>query len=406
MNRPILLATDGTPVTAGAVRVARSLQERDGNPVEVVAAVRPFPVLDTGFLATVPETEIYQSRQEGLSRAVRSLLADVVGPDRGWPVEVHVGIPSAIVARRAADLDAGLVLVGPGRHGAMERLLTGDTTLQIMRLAGCPVLTVPQDADRLPRTAVVGADFTHFSARALADVLTLVGSPATIHLVHVIAGLEFVPAVPDEWWHQYQQDVESRLFAASEGVRLPPSIEVHRHVREGSPARELLSVAEEVRADVVAVGSHGHSFLDRLVMGSVSTGVVRAATVAVIESPPGPAPEPEPETRQSASRPEWVRLLGDFTDRNAGRRTVLEMDHPELGAQQSGRDLPLRGVDYDPRSGRIEIMLGKEGSVDGHLTHSLTGAVAVEVLEDADGRDDALRVGLERGQVLLRILRD
>lgn len=99
----------------------------------------------------------------------------------------------------------------------------------------------------------------------------------------------------------------------------------------------------------------------------------------------------------------WAAELSEFTHRNAGRHTILEEDGVELGAQQAERDLPLRGVAFDPKDGRIEIMLGDQSSVE-HLTRTVEGASEVGILRDDEGRDRALRIGHDDGQTLLRFV--
>ena len=58
-------------------------------------------------------------------------------------------------------------------------------------------------------------------------------------------------------------------------------------------------------------------------------------------------------------------------------------------------------MDYDPKRDRIDIMLGDLGTVDRHLTHSLPAPRAVEIIKGEGDRDEALRIELEEGQVLL-----
>ncbi|MCI0433077.1 MAG: DUF5335 domain-containing protein [Gemmatimonadetes bacterium] len=100
----------------------------------------------------------------------------------------------------------------------------------------------------------------------------------------------------------------------------------------------------------------------------------------------------------------WASELQTFTNRNAGRRTVLEIDRRDLGAQREESDYPLKGIAFDARDRRVQIMLGEEGSFDMHLTHSVTDASRIDVLRAPDGRDAALRIVHDGGQTLLRFL--
>lgn len=99
----------------------------------------------------------------------------------------------------------------------------------------------------------------------------------------------------------------------------------------------------------------------------------------------------------------WVRLLHEFTQRNAGRRARLELDDPELGAQWQEVDYPLLGVAYDRRDERVEIMVGFMGDTDQRLTHSITDVSELEVLGSASGRGEVLRIGHGGVQTLLRL---
>jgi hypothetical protein len=101
---------------------------------------------------------------------------------------------------------------------------------------------------------------------------------------------------------------------------------------------------------------------------------------------------------------DWQHRLQTFTERNAGRRTLLEVDGPDIGAQPAEHDYPLRGVAFDPRDGRISIMLGPQADVEHHLTHSIEDPESVDVMTDEAGRDRALRVRHGDGQTLLRLL--
>ena len=50
----------------------------------------------------------------------------------------------------------------------------------------------------------------------------------------------------------------------------------------GSPAREIVRLAEEISADLVVMGTHGHGGFDRLVIGSVTEKVLRTTRIPVL----------------------------------------------------------------------------------------------------------------------------
>ena len=101
-------------------------------------------------------------------------------------------------------------------------------------------------------------------------------------------------------------------------------------------------------------------------------------------------------------RAEWPEALREFSRRNAGRSTHLEIDDPELGAQWQELALHFRGVAYEPRFRRVEIMFS-DGEAMAHLTHSIEGVCDVAVLPGADGRDRTLCIAHAGGQALLTL---
>ncbi|HEX6912783.1 MAG TPA: DUF5335 family protein [Longimicrobium sp.] len=100
----------------------------------------------------------------------------------------------------------------------------------------------------------------------------------------------------------------------------------------------------------------------------------------------------------------WARILDDFTRRNGGRRTHMEVDDPEIGAQVQETDYRLFGVAYDSRDGCVEVMTGDYGTTEGHVTHTIAHVTDVWVLTDGGGRDEALCIAHGRGQTLLRLI--
>jgi nucleotide-binding universal stress UspA family protein len=108
---------------------------------------------------------------------------------------------------------------------------------------------------------------------------------ATLHALYVAntASLSDLPA--DAGW----ENVTDAL--RREGEEAIATIEDHTHnrdvavqsaVREGSPATEIMDHAEQEGCDIVVMGTHGRSGVDRLLLGSVAERVVRSSSVPVL----------------------------------------------------------------------------------------------------------------------------
>jgi nucleotide-binding universal stress UspA family protein len=57
----------------------------------------------------------------------------------------------------------------------------------------------------------------------------------------------------------------------------------------GRPAREIVKIARQRRADLIVMGSHGLRGVRKLMLGSVTEEVLRTAAVPVLVVPPGAA---------------------------------------------------------------------------------------------------------------------
>lgn len=64
-------------------------------------------------------------------------------------------------------------------------------------------------------------------------------------------------------------------------------VRVETRLAEGDAADEILRLAEELPCDLIVMGTHGRSGLDRLLMGSVAESVLRRAgcPVLTVKSP-------------------------------------------------------------------------------------------------------------------------
>lgn len=78
-----------------------------------------------------------------------------------------------------------------------------------------------------------------------------------------------------EWIVQERLNI-ARMALEGQGLR------VLTHVRYGSPARQILEVAEEERVNLIILGAQGKTLGQELLLGSVAYEVVRGATTPVL----------------------------------------------------------------------------------------------------------------------------
>lgn len=291
MERPILIASDGSPGSEGALRVGLAVAQLHGVPAEVISVLRPQnPVV---YGEPVAVSEAYSTLQAARAEELRKSLTErieEIAPSVGGKVAIEVGSPARVVADHARRRNAGLIVVGTGPRGGVERWLRSETSVKIAQLATVPVLLVPESTRELPASALVAVDFSEYSLQAARAVLPILKESGRIFLVHVAWAPHEAESLPSlgEYWKTYAEGATARLEKLAAELRHPASRQVETHVLtgEGEPARELVVCAERFNVDLVAAGSHGHGFFSRVLMGSVSTRLIRGASRAVLVAPP------------------------------------------------------------------------------------------------------------------------
>jgi nucleotide-binding universal stress UspA family protein len=87
------------------------------------------------------------------------------------------------------------------------------------------------------------------------------------------------PVTEEETGARRVVDEETLAALAQEGERR--GIRVHRKIREGNPVQILLDAASQTQADLIVVGTRGLRGTAKILLGSVSSGVVAGAKAPV-----------------------------------------------------------------------------------------------------------------------------
>jgi nucleotide-binding universal stress UspA family protein len=144
-------------------------------------------------------------------------------------------------------------------------------------------------------------DFSEHSAYAFRLACSLARDhEARLIVLHVVAtlGPELVPVGPGEAQLQpeaYQQG----LWRELRGIQsADPAVVVEHHLAEGDAVAEILRFARETDCDMIVLGTHGRTGLERLLMGSVAEQIVRKAACPVL-TVKSPRPRDDPGTARS-----------------------------------------------------------------------------------------------------------
>jgi len=280
----ILLAHDGSPGSLAPARWARGMME-EGAEVEVVTVAEMPMEYRTGYPGPLPSRETERPRVAEQLRRVRRALRRA-GFSAPPPIQLATSTPARVIAGQAAESHAALVLVGLSRKSRVSRIFGDEVPVQVAQLSPVPVLAVPADRRWPPRRGAVAVDFSPESLEAVGFAARLLGDEGELRVVHVLppAWRDLVPPEVRERIDEVVGRLEALTLdlAGKQG-----SAAASPGLLYGEPGRALVEFARAEELDLIALGSHGQGFVDRLLLGSTSRRVLRSAVCATLVIPHG-----------------------------------------------------------------------------------------------------------------------
>jgi nucleotide-binding universal stress UspA family protein len=271
----VLVATDGGRMTANALRLAAEYAANESAAIEVVAVVEPFSDLP---MPLPHREELEQAHARGVVERVRDHIRDSVGPV-AWPIHVRPGRPAPAICQAALARRAELVVLGLDGH----KTDGNSTAMELLHLIDVPMIVAREP--KLPRVAVAGIDFSASALRAAHEAARLLGPDGVLHLAHVEPSLDFPAALVWDWSDRYGVAVTTAFEKLIAEISARGVGEIQTHIRIGDPVTELLALADELGADLLAMGSDGYICNGRAVVGRVARRLVQDAPLSILAMP-------------------------------------------------------------------------------------------------------------------------
>ena len=223
------------------------------------------------------EREHFEQIRMVVGSAMREQLRRVLGEGHDAQIHLEAGTPHTEILRLAERIEPRLIVVG----ATSERV--GGIAERVVRSAPCPVLVALRHSGK----AVLAA--TDFSDPALPAIHAAVEEARRrrkpCYVLHSVDVTTIQATLAIDW-----SAVAGRMLDAlhAEAGKKLEEIDarfgkgVKTVLSEGSPSDAILRKADELDADLIVLGTHGHSGLRRLALGSVAETVVRQSHRSVL----------------------------------------------------------------------------------------------------------------------------
>lgn len=279
----LLLATQDFDLNEGAIREAIMLAKICSGTLSAVSVVETNPEFETVAPQVVEKAEI--KTREHL-QAVKAMAA-------------KEGVDCEIVARRgeeayefiveeAAKRQCDMIVIGRKSKSGLQRLMMGSVTAKVIAYAACNILVVPDKATVEYKRILIATDGSKHSETAAEHSVTIAkkcGSnlvavaavPGRSGVLAAITKLDMLRRESDKEFRSAMINI--RDIAEKEGVAVE---NLEQLIKGDSPYETIIAAAKDKNIDLIVVGSHGKTGLDRVLLGSVAERVIMLSPCAVL----------------------------------------------------------------------------------------------------------------------------
>ena len=280
----LLLSTDGSEYSEGAIREAIKLAKTCSSKLFVISVIETNPEYETiaPQLVEKAEKETRRHLESVKERASKEGVDCEIAARQGED-------PYKYIIEEAEKNQVSMIITGRRGRKGLKRLMMGSETARVIGHSPYNVLVVPRAAEIEFNRIIVATDGSKYSDTAVREAIGISkrrGSTLIAISVVPSEGASPFDIVHTEMMKETIVDKELKMaectikdlkeLSAKEGVSVTGLIYT------GKPYEAIITTAKEKKADLIVVGSHGRSGIDRLLMGSVTERVIGLAECAVL----------------------------------------------------------------------------------------------------------------------------
>ena len=269
MFNKVLVPLDGTPEAAVALPLACTMAQAGSGQL---------------VLVRVTSAEYPKARQY-----LAGVAAELANTQLVVSTEVRNGdVPSEILGA-IRDHQADLVVMATHGRKGLQRAVMGSVAEVVLARGTVPVLLVRPGGKPTTciRTLLVRVDGTPGGALALTSATAVARSAgARIVLLEIVAPIPrwsfaLAPAVPLRWDEEARDGAQAYVDALAARLQ-EANVEAEGRALIGDVAPTIVTVADEVGADLIVMGTRALVGATRAVIGSTGDAVVRTARRPVL----------------------------------------------------------------------------------------------------------------------------
>ncbi len=264
----IMIVTDNSEHSAAATREGIRLAQRTEGSLSVMSII-----ITNSEHESLAKQLIEKENNDAITR-LETLKS--TANDAGVECEIKLRRGIEIyqeIVDESEEIQADVIVMGRRDYTGFMRALMRSNTSKVIGYARCSVLVVPRMATLVGQKMLLAIDGSRYSDTAASTAMSLAK-----HLHASVFVVSIASTAHQEKRHRQTVAAIERVenFLSQEGIS------VEGRVLSGNPAEAILEVAKAKGIDLIVMGSHGHTGLNKILLGSVSDRVIASAECATL----------------------------------------------------------------------------------------------------------------------------
>jgi nucleotide-binding universal stress UspA family protein len=292
----ILVAIDFSPHSDAALKQAVWLARTNRGRIVLAHSLRDL----RRVLQSTPQLELVYGDADRFQRELRreadqklrNRVMELGARDVVISYETLLGEPYIAITHAVQAEGYDLVLAGTRGLAAWKEFIVGSTAKRLIRKCPSSVWIVTAENEEPPKVVLAGTDFSDVSLKAATQGLWVARqADAEFHLLHVVDSMDVpedvIAKIPraNSLRHDINDDAKTRLDAYLKSVPCERD-RIQVHLAWGTPWKEVGRIAEQVHADLIAMGTVGRSGIKGLLLGNTAEKVLGACECSILTVKP------------------------------------------------------------------------------------------------------------------------
>ncbi len=274
MKKRIMLATDGSKYSAGAIKEAINFAKTCESQLYAMSAIEINPE----FFALAPP--LVEKTEKALKKHLEGIKNRAAKENVECEIIIREGEePYRLIIEEADKKQAEMIVMGRRGRTGLTRLLMGSVTARVIGHATRKVLVVPRTTSIKWKNIVLATDGSKHSRSAEKEAVNLIKHCCKTCTLNVITVIQ--KSATKESTRRYENSL-NRIKSNAEKENIKVETVLTKSKPTESIHEAIIEYSKEKKADIIVMGSHGRTGIKRLLMGSVAERVIGHTTSSVL----------------------------------------------------------------------------------------------------------------------------